>query len=238
MLPYVLIHGAGGDKRRWDRLLPHLKHPALAVNLPGRGDKSGDLESLTVRDFAASVVEDMDAEGIDQAVIVGTSLAGLTQVTMAELIPERIKRLVFSNCVVPADGEGNFSMVGTTVAEMVDKYGVGEDGRSLHPDALRAYHGNDLTEEEMQYAIAGMIKDARKPLHEPISLAGLKKNPIPCTWILGTIDRVIVPEVQRQCIANLEACGCPVDVIEFKVGHMAPISRPKELAEILDSLEN
>ena len=68
MLPYVLIHGAGGSKRRWERVLPHLRREALAIDLPGRGDKPGDLDALTVRDFAASVVADMDAAGIDRAI--------------------------------------------------------------------------------------------------------------------------------------------------------------------------
>jgi pimeloyl-ACP methyl ester carboxylesterase len=237
MLPYVLIHGAGGSKRRWERTIAHLKHEALAINLPGREDKPGDLDTLTVRDFAASVVDDMDAAGIDRAVIAGLSLAGLTMVTLPELIPERIERLAFVNCVVPPDGKGNFDVVGHLVREMVDRYGVSEDGRSLHPDAIRAYHCNDMDEEQIQFAIAGMVKDASKPLHQPISLAGLKAHPIPCTWILGIMDQVVTPEVQRQCIETLRDCGCSTDVIEFEAGHMAAISRPRELAALLDNLD-
>ena len=238
MLPYVLIHGAGGTSRRWERVLAHLRHEALAVDLPGRGDQPGDLDTLTVNDFARSVVGDMDGAGIDRAVVVGASLAGLTMVTLVELIPERIERLVFVNCVVPPDGKGNFHVVGDRVREMVDRYGVSEDGRSLHPDAIRAYHCNDMDEEQMRFAVAGMVKDARKPLHQPISLAGIKANPVRSTWVLGTRDQVILPDVQRQCIATLRECGCPVDVIEFDAGHMATISRPQELAAVLDSLDD
>ena len=236
MLPYVLIHGAGGSKRRWERVLPHLRREALAIDLPGRGDKPGDLDALTVRDFAASVVADMDAAGIDRAIVGGASLAGLTMVTLAEFIPERIARLVFVNCVVPPDGKGNFDVVGHIVKEMVDTYGVGPDGRSLHPDAIRAYHCNDMDEEQIQFAVAGMVKDARKPLHQPISLAGIKAHPLPCTWVVGTIDQVIPPDVQRQCAATLADCGCPLDVLELEAGHMAPISRPQELAALLDEI--
>ncbi|MDE0063851.1 MAG: alpha/beta hydrolase [Gammaproteobacteria bacterium] len=237
MLPYILIHGAGGTRRRWDRVVPHLRRRALAVDLPGRGDKPGDLDSLTVNDFARSVVDDMDAAGIDRAIVGGASLAGLTMVTLAELIPERIARLVFINCVVPPDGKGNFHVVGERVREMVDRYGVGEDGQSLHPDAIRAYHCNDMDEEQIQFAIDGMVKDARKPLHRPISLAGIKAHPLPCTWVLGTLDQVILPDVQLQCVATLRECGCPVDVVDFEAGHMAAISRPKQLAAVLDSLD-
>ena len=237
MLPYVLIHGAGGTKRRWERVLQHLQREALAIDLPGRGEKPGNLDELTIRDFAQSVVEDIDAAGIDRAIVAGASLAGLTMVTLAEFIPDRIERLVFVNCVVTPHGKGNFDVVGEVVREMVDNFGVGEDGRSLHPDAIRHYHCNDMDEEQIEFAIAGMVKEARKPLHQPVSLAGIMANPVPCTWVLGTIDQVIPPDIQRGCVETLRDAGCPTDIIEFEAGHMAPISRPKELAAILDSLD-
>ena len=190
-----------------------------------------------MNDFARSAVDDMDAAGIDRAIVGGASLAGLTMVTLAELIPERIARLVFINCVLPPDGKGNFHVVGERVREMVDRYGVGEDGQSLQPDAIRAYHCNDMDEEQIQFAIDGMMKDARKPLHRPISLAGIKAHPLPCTWVLGTLDQVILPDVQLQCVGTLRECGCPVDVVEFEAGHMVAISRPKQLAAVLDSVD-
>lgn len=237
MLPFVLIHGAGGEKANWTQITPHLDHSWLAVDLPGRHDKPGDLDTLTVAEFAASVVDDIDAAGFDRAVIVGHSLAGPTMVAMAELIPERISHFVFINCVVPAHGKGNFDVVGETVREMVDTYGVGSDGRSLHPDALRHYHCNDLDEEQTRQVMRGGVPEARKPLHEPISLTGLTRHPIPCTWIMGTIDRAVPPDAQRHSIHNLRGCGCPVDVIEVEAGHMMTLSRPEALAALIDGVD-
>ena len=92
-------------------------------------------------------------------------------------------------------------------------------------------------EEQARFAVAGMVKDTRKPLHRPISLAGIKAHPLPCTWVLGTLDRVILPDVQRQCVATLRDCGCPVEVVELEAGHMATISRSRELAAVLDSVD-
>jgi hypothetical protein len=41
-LTYVLIHGGGSTGRFWDRLLPHLDAPALAIDMPGRNGKPAD----------------------------------------------------------------------------------------------------------------------------------------------------------------------------------------------------
>lgn len=237
MLPYVLIHGAGDTGKSWEQVIAHLRHPFLAVDLPGRNDKPGDLDTLTVRDFAASVVDDMNAAAIDRAVIVGHSLAGLTLVTLAELIPERIAHLVFVNSVVPPHGKGNFDVVGKHVRQMVETYGVGADQRSLHPEALRHHHCNDLDEAQTREVMQGGVSEARKPLHRPISLTGLREHPIPCTWILGTIDLAVPPDTQRHSIANLAGCGCSVDVIEIEAGHLITRSRPKALAELLDAVD-
>lgn len=237
MLTYVLIHGAGGTREAWDPVIAHLRHPFLAVDLPGRNDKPGDLDTLTVRDFAASVVDDMDARGIASAVIVGHSLAGLTLVTLAELIPERIAHLVFVNSVVPPHGKGNFDVVGAHVRKMVNDFGVAADGRSLHPEALRHHHCNDLDEAQTREVMQGGVSEARKPLHKPISLTGLREHPLPCTWILGAIDLAVPPDTQRHSIANLTGCGCPVNVIEIEAGHMVTRSRPEELARLLDAVD-
>ena len=49
-MTYLLIHGGGSTARFWDRLLPYLDRPALAVDLPGRNGKPADFATLTVAD--------------------------------------------------------------------------------------------------------------------------------------------------------------------------------------------
>src|ERR1022692_1532530 len=60
----VLIHGGGATARFWDRLLPHLDRPTIAIDLPGRAGKPADLGTLSIGDEVASVVEDIEASSI------------------------------------------------------------------------------------------------------------------------------------------------------------------------------
>ncbi|MDT5363223.1 MAG: hypothetical protein QOC69_4985, partial [Mycobacterium sp.] len=79
----VLVHGGAHAADCWDltideihRLAPELT--VLAVDLPGRRGKPGDLWTLTIADWVNSVVADIDDAGLNEIVIVGHSMAGLT----------------------------------------------------------------------------------------------------------------------------------------------------------------
>ncbi|MEH6382571.1 MAG: alpha/beta fold hydrolase, partial [Dietzia cercidiphylli] len=39
-MSFLLVHGAGMGATSWERLIPHLNGPAVAVDLPGRGARA------------------------------------------------------------------------------------------------------------------------------------------------------------------------------------------------------
>ena len=112
-LPVVLVHGGGHGAWCWEPTIEHLESDVLAVDLPPKQVRGGarrheqppELLTLTVADFAASVLADVDAAGYDRFVLVGHSMAGLTIPEVARRAPERVAHLVFLSCTVPAEGE-------------------------------------------------------------------------------------------------------------------------------------
>lgn len=58
-----------------DRLDP--ERVVLAVDLPGRPDKAGDLITASIDEWVDSVVSDIEVAGVDDLVIVGHSMAGV-----------------------------------------------------------------------------------------------------------------------------------------------------------------
>src|SRR5258705_13057911 len=79
----VLVHGGGFAANCWDltvdeinRLEPELT--VLAVNLPGRCGKPGDMRTVTITDWVDSVVDDIEAADLKEFIIAGHSMAGLT----------------------------------------------------------------------------------------------------------------------------------------------------------------
>src|SRR3954465_6166757 len=102
---YVLIHGGGSTGRFWDRVVPLLDRPALAVDLPGRNGKPADFATLSVDDEVESVVRDVVGANVDgRIVIVAHSSGGLVVPAVVAALGARIAGVVLNAALVPVEG--------------------------------------------------------------------------------------------------------------------------------------
>jgi len=235
-MTYVLVHGGGFSGSCWDELRPFLAEKSYAVDLPGRGANPADLATLTVADWVTSVANEIVENGLNDVTLVGHSMAGLTLPGVAEKIPARLRRLVFISCAVPphgiplADVLGDFSPGGR---ELMDRARGGvTDGRGLlHPELAKVMFCNDMDEEMAADTLERRVPEAPGILSEPADLTGLR-HPIPRTYVRLTLDASVSLEAQDRMIANMGK----VEVVDLDAAHMAMISRPRDLAALLNSL--
>jgi pimeloyl-ACP methyl ester carboxylesterase len=235
-MTYVLVHGGGFTGSCWDELRPVLAGPSVAVDLPGRASRPGDLATLTVGDFVASVVDELVERDLTDVTLVGHSMAGLTLPGVAEAVPNRLRRLVFVSCAVPPHGIPLAEVLGgfgPTVAEIADRLGEAlvDGSGALHPDLARAMFCSDMDEDQTASTLARMVPEAPSALTEPTDLTGLR-HPIPRAYVRLTRDASISLEAQDRMIENL----AHAEVVDLDAGHMAMISRPGDLAELLEAL--
>jgi pimeloyl-ACP methyl ester carboxylesterase len=227
-MTFVLVHGGGHGAWCWDPMLPYLDGSSLAVDLPGRGKKPGDLEKLTLDDFAASVVADIEATRSQRIVLVGHSMAGLTIPRVLERMPERIASVVFVSCLVPREGQTLWDAMGT-----LPQTRPSEAGGNVVDDATARYmFCNDMDEAQARFVLSNLCGEAARPMTEPVSLAGLRR-PVARSYVKLLRDQALTPEMQDGFIRN---AGPDTAVHELDAGHNAMISRPRELAAILNRI--
>jgi len=93
--PVLYLHGMGGAGR-WEAYHMALGTVALTYvpQLPGwqEGQPPTGIES--VQDYAALVVELLDAVGIDQGILMGHSVGGWIAMYVATMHPDRVSRLI------------------------------------------------------------------------------------------------------------------------------------------------
>jgi pimeloyl-ACP methyl ester carboxylesterase len=248
--PLVLVHGGAGGAWCWEPLLPYLDGDAVAVDLPPKSVRGGpqryeplpELRTLTVGDFADSVLRDIDAAGHERFVLVGHSMGGLTVSEIAGREPDRVEHLVYVSCMVPPEGRSAIEALPDDLRAMT-RQAVEEARRGgenpiggLDEETARYMFCNDMEEERTRFVLERLGTEAAVVLAEPVSRAGIPRD-TPKTFVKLLDDQSLAPEQQDTLIQNLRDCpGGDVDVITINAGHMVMISRPKELADVLNAI--
>ena len=92
----MLIHGFGGDLNNW--LFNHAALSAgrsvYAIDLPGHGGSSKQLENGSLAEFTATVVAFLDAVSLPKVHLVGHSMGGMVALDLALTHPGRASSLV------------------------------------------------------------------------------------------------------------------------------------------------
>jgi pimeloyl-ACP methyl ester carboxylesterase len=164
----VLVHGGASSSGYWDVLVPRLGRPTLAVDLPGRAGRAVDPMSLTADECSASVVADLDADGVGDCVVVAHSSGCYFVPGIVARAGGRVRGIVLSPpCVIPEGGCGLDAMQPRYAAmnrrnmdqaraegRVFTTYGPPPD-----PEGLRDAYGVTLTDEQ----VAFMAAPARNP---------------------------------------------------------------------------
>lgn len=233
--PLVLVHGGGHGAWCWERTLAELTTPAQAVDLPpvsirGGPDRQGspsDLDSFTIADWAESVLAAAMGAGWDRFVLVGHSLGGATIAEVARRAPDRVAHLVYVSAVVPEDGG--------TVLEMLPPELLTRMAGGLTEDVVREVFGNDMDEDQIGFVLDHVGTEVFGVLTETVIRKGTPPG-LPVTYVRLARDNALPPAVQDGCIARLRQESEAVAVVDLDAGHDVMISRPDQLAAVLDAI--
>ncbi|RSM50703.1 alpha/beta hydrolase [Amycolatopsis balhimycina DSM 5908] len=223
MSTYVLIHGGGDGGWSWHLVAAELRargHEVVAPDLPG------DDASATLTDYADAVVEAVGDR--TDLVVVGHSFGGFT----APLVADRLAAglLVMVAAMIPAPGEspGDWGS-NTGCGEAVRAQAARDGGRTGHADPFVGFY-HDVPRPLAEKALS---KERAHPspaaMREPWPLDAWPD--IPTRFVLCREDRCFPPDFLRGLAA--ERLGLVPD--EIAAGHCVALSRPTELADLLES---
>ncbi len=97
--PILLIHGWGGSGSYWQGTAHALAYTAQVIvpDLPGTGRSQPVQPAQNMFDQVASLKNTLDVLEIDRVQIVGHSMGAAMALLLADLIPERVERMVLTS---------------------------------------------------------------------------------------------------------------------------------------------
>jgi pimeloyl-ACP methyl ester carboxylesterase len=226
MANFVLVHGSYQGGWIWkavgDRLLD-AGHRVYRPTLPGNAERRRQLRpDLTLMDYAAEVADLLVYEDLQEVVFVGTSIGGMVVCQAAEIVPERIKRLVFIDALVPVPGE--------TVPTI--------NSRPPHPRANVVYGPKpedargvvfDHLEPDVEsWAVARYTQQAIGPTDDPVDLREFWSRQWQVDVLRCTQSPAPTEAHQRRTAERLHGT-----YEELDAGHYPMLSRPAEVTAYL-----
>jgi pimeloyl-ACP methyl ester carboxylesterase len=240
-LRFILVHGGFHGAWCWERVVPELAalgHAAVAIDLPGHGERAD--EEVTVekrRDAILAVLREGD-------VLVGHSGGGYDISIAADAAPEKVGHLVYLAAGLPIEGQSIIEATGGRPAKesggttqlMTDDTGM---LRFIRPNArgrmecadfemARDFFYHDCSDEDARWAFSRLTPAPVDFVQEPLHLRRFWEAALPRSYILCLQDRAKSHAMSEKVIARLGVVPHEIDA-----SHSPFLSQPKACAELI-----
>jgi pimeloyl-ACP methyl ester carboxylesterase len=208
----------------------------IVPELRGFGDGAGDPPTTSIDDYAADVIDLLDALHIQDATICGLSMGGYTAFAMFRLAPRYFQAMILADTKAPGDspeavtGRKNMQQLvrergQSAVAEVLLPKLVGDTTRRDRPDVIeqlrRQITGNSV--ESIAGALTAMMT-------RPDSTPTLASIHCPVQILVGDEDALTPPPLSEQM--HRDIAGSDLVVIEG-AGHMSNMEQPQRFNDAL-----
>ena len=236
---FVLVHGGFHGAWCWERVIPELRrlgHDAVAVDLPGHGERRDDTRPTTFVGRTSAIVDVVEKGDV----LVGHSGGGFDVTHAADAAADLVAHVCYLAAGVPMEGRswpeamaihadgtvGDFD-----AAELLGHLTFHDDGSMTvaSQDAARDKFFHDCDDDSVAWAFDRLCAErAGETSSTPVSLPGFWSADLPRSFIRCLQDRA-----QPQWNADLAAHRLGVIPLTIDASHSPFVSRPRELAELL-----
>ncbi|MGB5818736.1 MAG: alpha/beta fold hydrolase [Saonia sp.] len=232
----LLVHGAWEGAWSWGETIPFLQkegHKVIAFDLPGHGDDKTPISEISLQLYADSVRKELDKIA-EPVILVAHSFAGYIISKVAEESKEFIEKLVFVASAIPYNNKPAVQIFkedegSELLASMI--FSEDESYATLGRQAVKDVIMTGATDEQVDYALPKLVKQATKPFFEAVE-TGNNFNDVPKAYVETTKDRVISLKAQRQAQT---ATGIN-EVVTLEDGHVPLVTGPENLGKALNQI--
>jgi pyruvate dehydrogenase E2 component (dihydrolipoamide acetyltransferase) len=236
-VPVLLLHGFGADLNTWMFTQPALAEGrrVIALDLPGHGGSTKQLDHADVESLAAIVDHALKALGIERLHLVGHSMGGGIAISFAMRRPERVATLTLISSA-SFGPEINAAFIDGFVRAARRREAIEALNLLVHDPALVS---RAMIEDVLRYKRLDGVPEALAAFAQEWFPAGRQivdlgdavaalKLPVQIIW--GREDRII-PVAHAEALAS----RLPVHILE-QAGHLPHMEKAGEVNRLIKRL--
>lgn len=229
---FVLVHGAWHGGWCWSRVADRLRaagHQVFTPTQTGLGERKHLLsKDITLDTFRTDIVNVIEAEELSKIVLVGQSFGGLAISGVADVMPERIRHLVYLDSLVVEGGKSPFDSLPADVVAARRKLAEESSGGLSLPNPPPSTFGV-LDAEDTEWVKRRLTPHPFSTYTSKQNIVGPVGNNLPRTYVHCTNPSYAALQGSRDWVKAQAGWRWA----EIATGHDAMVTAPDELAKML-----
>jgi len=234
MSSFVLVHGAWGGAWIWRRVIGPLRaagHEVHAVTLTGDGERAHLRHAgITLQTHIDDVVGLVDAEELNDIVLVGHSYGGMVITGVADALGARVQQLVYIDAMVPLPGEGWGAGHSPEVVAARQAAAKANDNALPPPDPKDF----GLSEADRAWLLRRQVPHPFGMYRVPLHFDGARWAKWPRTFVDCTNPAYPTIDAMRRRVREQPGWH----IVEIATGHCPMVSAPDALLAVLLTLNH
>jgi pimeloyl-ACP methyl ester carboxylesterase len=234
MSTYVLVHGAWQGEWAWDLVKPQLEafgHTVITLDLPGSGKDTTPSQNITLDSYVNAVTTIINQQN-EKVILVGHSMGGIVITQTAELIPNKIDKLVYLCAFLPQNGE---SLGSKLDGEAGPQFSINENDMTaeLIPELIEQTFLNATEDGSIKGASFNQMRpQPLGPFQKELKISEENFGTVNRIYIETTLDRAIPIDFQRRMHTETTC----TEIITLEADHSPFFSKTTELVNCLNEL--
>ncbi|KAJ5108650.1 alpha/beta-hydrolase [Penicillium angulare] len=246
----VVVHAAWHLPAAYGKFCDLVKSRGLTIHVPElpsmNGDRPPTADLATDTEFIRNyIVTNLLDVGRSVVVLmhsyggqVGTNaLFGLgTKDRKAQGLPGGVSQLVYISAAASLEGESMIDQVKRFghMDLMPLAFDYAEDGTCVDRNPKDLVVGPGLSESELEDYVSGLTRWNGVCLYQAVDRCAWRK--IPMAYVYSTNDMTLPFDYQKHMVETVQSQGVEVQTFTLETGHCPNITKPDELAEIIEKV--
>lgn len=233
---FVLVHGSWHTGELWEPVASLLRQAGHEVHTPTvAGHGAGVDKRVNHAQCTQSIVDHLTARDLKDVVLLGHSYGGTIISKVVEVVPDRVRRLVYWNAFVLNDGESLDDNVPPHYRALFGQLAEASPDRSvMMPFPIwREAFVNDADLETAQRTYALLSPEPYQPFVDKLDLKKFFSLPTPRSYINCTEDIALPPGPEWGWHPRMSSRLGLCRLVQIPGSHEVMFTAPGRLAEAI-----